>query len=113
MLNTDGLIAEPSNVSATINKTAFLKCELYGYLSVANAIIKWTKNGQDITAGGRYVLINSGGSFDSINSNGLPRTDSIVTELEIKSLQESDNGVYVCLSGNRAVEVTLDVTAGE
>ena len=82
---------------------------MYGYLP-GNAGIEWRRDGQLISTDQRHFLSDSGGNRDSIDSTGSS-TDSIVTELMITSVQESDSGEYACSSGGEEVEVFVNVAA--
>ena len=102
-------MAVDTNISLVAGETATLKCELYGYLP-GNAGIEWRRDGQLISTDERHFISDSGGNRDSIDSTGS-YINSIVTELMIASVQESDSGEYVCSLGGEMVQILLNVAA--
>ena len=102
------LIASNKNVSFEVGETAFLECELYGYLSSGD--ISWMRGGQTIQVDGKHTLTASAGSRLSISVEGSSK-DSMVSVLQVNSLVESDGGTYLCMSSGigDATEIYLNV----
>ena len=78
-----------------INDTVIsLSCELTGYLTTSSDI-QWIRDNTIITNGTKYIITMILGSGNAINSSGM-MTQSIVSELTISNLNQSDNGSYIC-----------------
>ena len=59
--------------------------------------------------GSKYMVTNKLGSGNAINSSGI-MTQSIVSELTISNLAQSDNGSYVCTVPGIGIQQTITVT---
>ena len=59
--------------------------------------------------GSKYMITNKLGSGNAINSSGM-MTQSIVSELTISNLNQSDNGSYVCTVFDAEIQQTITVT---
>ena len=59
--------------------------------------------------GNKYMITNKLGSGNAINSSGM-MTQSIVSELTISNLNQSDNGPYVCTVSDTEIQQTINVT---
>ena len=72
-----------------------LSCELTGYLTTSSDI-QWIRDNIILTnTSNKYVITNTLGRGKAINSSGM-MTKSIVSELTISNLNQSDNGSYIC-----------------
>ena len=59
--------------------------------------------------GSKYMITNKLGSGNAIDSSGM-MTQSIISELIISNLNQSDNGSYVCTVSDAEIQQTITVT---
>ena len=72
--------------------------------------IQWIKDNTILTnTGSKYMITNKLGSGNAINSSSM-MTQSIVSELTISNLNQSDNGSYICAVPGAGTQQTITVT---
>ena len=93
-----------------INDTVVcLRCELTGYLTTLSDI-QWIRNNTILTnTGSKYVITKILGDSNAINSSGMI-AQSIVSELTISNLNQSDSGSYICTVPDTEIQQIIIVT---
>ena len=104
-----GLTPLSSSISSTINEAVSLRCELTGYLTMSSDI-QWIRDKTILTnIGSKYMITNKLGSGNAINSSGM-MTQSIISQLTISNLNQSDSGSYICTVPGIGIQQTITVT---
>ena len=86
-----------------------MSCELTGYLTMSSDI-QWIKDNTILNnTGSKYMITNKLGSGNAINSSGM-MTQSIVSQLNISNLHQSDSGSYICAVPGAGIQQTITVT---
>ena len=103
---TVSLIPLLSYINGTV---VSLSCELTGYLP-PSPDIQWTRDNIILTnTDSKYIITNKLGSGDAINSSGM-MTQSIISELTILNLNQSDSGAYIYTVPDTELQQILIVT---
>ena len=94
-------------VSVTIGNNVTLSCEVYGYLQ-PNVIIIWNYDTGVINDGENFQIATNIGSLIAIDFNGNT-TNSIVSNLTIYNVNNSDNGTYSCMILGTSKQATINL----
>ena len=72
--------------------------------------IQWIRDNTILTnTGSKYMITNKLGSGNAINSSGM-MTQSIISQLTISNLNQSDSGSYICTVPGTGIQQTITVT---
>ena len=97
-----------NKVSANLNSSVTLSCELYGYLPMdSRPLISWSKVGSDLI----FSTTDGEGSRRIQNGESSPRP-SLVSNLTIDVAEESAAGLYICSSVSVVRTIQLVINPG-
>ena len=91
--------------SVIIGDNVTLSCEVYGYLP-PNVTIIWNYITEVINNGEHYMITTNTGSLMAIDFNSNT-TNSIVSNLTIYNVKNSDNGTYTCMIPGTSLQAMI------
>ena len=99
-------------VVVTVGTTAFLHCEMSGYIHPDEDLL-WYKDQMVIHNRDRFFISYSNGTAGSAQNGGPKTVASRVSMLEISSSVLADAGEYVCRVRNKDVSAVVRLSVEE